>query len=270
MNGSHALFARLHAAAAEHVQVAAHRGDSRHQPENTLAAFRAATALAVAVQEFDVRQTRDGVLVCIHDAALDRTTDSARRLGPGALVAHTALAELQQLDAGGWFSPAHTGERIPTLAQALETMLPAVVPLLEHKAGPAADYVVELRHRGQLEDCILQSFDWDFVRAARSQAPTLACAVLGPTPEHPVLDRRAIDAAITTGAGMIHWHAGGLTTAAVVECHAAGLLVCSYTTDEELGWVGGCGIGIDLMCSNDPGAMLAAQRRGLLRRRPRA
>jgi glycerophosphoryl diester phosphodiesterase len=92
MADPHPVFSRLRAAATASPIVVAHRGDSRNHPENTLAAFRAATALGVAMQEFDVQQNRDGELFFLHDVSLDRTTDAARVLGPGALLAQTSTA----------------------------------------------------------------------------------------------------------------------------------------------------------------------------------
>src|SRR5436190_6311158 len=76
-----------------------HRGLLQSAPENTLSAFRACLALRVGF-EFDVRPTRDGQLVCLHDETVDRTTS-----GRGQL-ADLTLAELRRLDAGSWFDPA--------------------------------------------------------------------------------------------------------------------------------------------------------------------
>lgn len=257
----HPVFARLRAAAADGPIVVAHRGDSRNHPENTLAAFRAARELGVVMQEFDVQATRDGALVCLHDASLDRTTDAARRLGPGALVAQTTTAELGGLDAGSWRGAAHAGLRIPSLAEALAVLLPQCVPMIEHKAGRAADYVAELRRVGALRDGILQSFDWRFVAEARALAPELALAVLGPNPEFPRPDARAIAAAGQCGAGILHWHAEELGRDDVARIHDAGMLVCTYTTDDELGFRGGAALGFDAMCTNVPALAFGWRRR---------
>ncbi len=265
MPTDHAVFARLSKDLDHGPLVVAHRGDSRNHPENTLAAFRAAAALGVPMQEFDVQATRDGALVCLHDAAFDRTTDSAARIGPGALVAHCTLAEAQALDAGSWFDAAHRGERVPTLANALRVMLPGGVPLIEHKGGDPAAYVECLRGLGVATDCILQSFDWAFVRRAHELAPELGLAVLGPTPAFPHPVAAALAKAIECGARMLHWHAKALGRADVARIHAAGLLVCSYTTDDELGWTGGAGLGIDAMCTNDPAGMLRVRASGVWR-----
>jgi glycerophosphoryl diester phosphodiesterase len=78
--------------------VIAHRGASGQLPENTLAAFRRAIELGADAIEFDVRLTRDGVPVVIHDPTVDRTTN-----GSGPVHSFT-LAELRQLDAGARFT----------------------------------------------------------------------------------------------------------------------------------------------------------------------
>ena len=258
---SHPVWSLLRAAAAAGPIVVAHRGDSRHHPENTVAAFRAATAAGVVMQEFDVRVSRDGELVCLHDQDLDRTTDAATVLGPGALVERVDLSVLRSLDAGTWLGRGHRGERIPTLAEALAAMAPPCVPMLEHKAGAPATYVAALRASSRLEQCIVQSFDWSFVRAVAALEPRLALALLGPSATNPRIDATVLAAAAACGAGMVHWQADRLSAAEVAAAHSAGLLVCTYTTDHELGWFGGRGLRVDAMCTNDPGAMRRWQHR---------
>lgn len=91
----------------ENIFVAAHRGWRSKYPENTMAAFRAAVELGVDQVETDVRVTKDGELVLIHDAEVDRTTNGS------GLVCDMTFAELRALDAGN-------GEKIPTLTELLE------------------------------------------------------------------------------------------------------------------------------------------------------
>lgn len=78
--------------------VIAHRGTSAHFPENTLPSFDHAVSLGVDAIEFDLRVTRDGVVVVNHDPTVDRMTD---RIGT---VAAMTLAELRQVDAGARFT----------------------------------------------------------------------------------------------------------------------------------------------------------------------
>jgi glycerophosphoryl diester phosphodiesterase len=94
--------------------VTAHRGFSGDAPENTLAAFRKAMEVGSDMIELDVRFSKDGQVVVIHDDTLDRTTN-----GRGEVSDYT-LRELKQLDAGSWFAPQFSGEPIPTLKEVLE------------------------------------------------------------------------------------------------------------------------------------------------------
>jgi len=96
--------------------ICAHRGAMDTHPENTVAAFREAVRLGVHMIEFDVRMTKDGKLVILHDKTVDRTTN-----GHGAVKDKT-LKEIKQLDAGSWKSTIFKDERIPTLREALAVM----------------------------------------------------------------------------------------------------------------------------------------------------
>lgn len=91
----------------QNIFVAAHRGWKARYPENTMPAFRAALELGVDQLETDVRITKDGALVLIHDSKVDRTTN-----GTGHVREYT-LEELRRLDAGN-------GEKIPTLQEFMD------------------------------------------------------------------------------------------------------------------------------------------------------
>lgn len=91
--------------------VVGHRGLMTHAPEETLANFAACVNLRVGI-ELDVRRTRDGQLVCLHDATVNRTTTGTGK------VSGLSLRELRQLDAGKKFDLLFAGERVPTLEEA--------------------------------------------------------------------------------------------------------------------------------------------------------
>lgn len=97
------------------VPIVAHRGLLKHAPENTLAAFRACLSLRCGF-ELDVRRSKDGYLVCMHDADVRRTTNGDGKVGD------FTLAELRRLDAGSWFDPAFAGERVPALADVFASL----------------------------------------------------------------------------------------------------------------------------------------------------
>ena len=109
------------AAPPQPLTIGAHRGLAEGLPENTLAAFRHSLAAGIKVIELDLRTTKDGQLVVMHDATLNRTTDCS-----GA-VAEQTLARIQQCDAG-W--PTHVGERVPTLGDVLTLVTEADTRLL--------------------------------------------------------------------------------------------------------------------------------------------
>jgi len=107
--------------------VMAHRGASGYAPENTLAAFRLALQQGADLLETDLRFTKDEVLVCIHDATVDRTTD-----GHGA-VSDATLAEIKALRIRSGFDDLYPDERVPTLAELLDATPEGVGLALELK-----------------------------------------------------------------------------------------------------------------------------------------
>jgi glycerophosphoryl diester phosphodiesterase len=114
----------------------AHRGASALAPENTIEAFRLAVEAGAGGLELDVHMTRDGHIVVIHDATVDRTTS-----GTGA-VSEMTLDELRRLDAGHNFSPdggptrpyRGRGVRVPTLGEVLREF-PGVAVNIDIKVG---------------------------------------------------------------------------------------------------------------------------------------
>ncbi|MCX5285736.1 glycerophosphodiester phosphodiesterase family protein [Streptomyces sp. NBC_00198] len=86
-----------------------HRGVMGVEPENTLRSFTAAQNAGLDLIELDLHLSKDGALVVMHDADVDRTTDGS---GP---IAEKTLAELRALDAGH-------GERVPVFEEVLDTV----------------------------------------------------------------------------------------------------------------------------------------------------
>ncbi len=107
-----------------------HRGAPSHAPENTLASHNAAIALGATVVEFDVRYTKDGHFVVIHDRTVNRTTDGRGR------VSQLTLEEIKTLDAGSWMGPEYAGIRVPTLREALRNIKGRAAVDIDFKGGP--------------------------------------------------------------------------------------------------------------------------------------
>ena len=128
-------------AASTSIKNIAHRGSSGVAPENTLAAVRLAIAQKADVVENDIQRTRDGELVIMHDTTLTRTTNVEQVFpdrGPWNVgdftLAEIKLAEIKQLDAGGWFAPEFAGERVPTLTEWVNSVGRQAGMLLEPKS----------------------------------------------------------------------------------------------------------------------------------------
>lgn len=133
-------------AAAKVKQIIAHRGASKERPECTLAALNRAIETGATAVEVDVRTSKDGHLVILHDKTLDRTTN-----GRGPVGAKT-LRELKALDAGSWFSKRYQSERIPTLREVLNTGKGRIAVLLDLKEQGReydARVVAEVRRFGE-------------------------------------------------------------------------------------------------------------------------
>ena len=108
-------------------QIIAHRGSSADRPECTLASIQRAIAAGATAVEVDVRTTKDGQLVILHDATLDRTTNGSGRLQ------EKTLAEVRRLDAGSWFDPKYRDQRVPTLKEVLVLCRDKIDVLLDLK-----------------------------------------------------------------------------------------------------------------------------------------
>src|SRR2546423_4991809 len=84
--------------------VIGHRGYCQFAPENTLPSFKLAIEAGADLIELDFRKSKDGVLIVIHDAELDRTTNARRRWRKRRIKVEMRTAlEIQSLDAGSWF-----------------------------------------------------------------------------------------------------------------------------------------------------------------------
>ena len=138
--------------------VIAHRGDSAHRPENTLASFASALEVGADLVELDVQLTRDGAVVVIHDPTLERTTS-----GRGD-VREMALREVRAVSAGfpARFGDAYAGEHVPTL--------PEVLGLVRDRARA----VEHVRRAGMEGDVALISFSRRALLRCRDMAPEIA------------------------------------------------------------------------------------------------
>lgn len=146
------MMVRLDDARALGIQAVCHRGANRFAPENTLAAARLSFEQGADYVEVDVRESADGEIIVIHDPTVDRTTN-----GSGRVIDMTA-AELRALDAGTWFSPHFSGERLPLLSEVIELAQAYGRKLyIENKSVPARKLVDFVESKGFLANCFFWS-----------------------------------------------------------------------------------------------------------------
>ena len=133
------------------VAVIAHRGGAAVAPENTLAAIRGAIAIGCDYVEVDVRPTRDGHLVLMHDRSVNRTTNGAGD------VTDLDYGAVQTLDAGSHFSSAYSAERVPTFDDALRLARGAIHVYVDHKDGDIEEIWATIQQYGMGNQVVVYS-----------------------------------------------------------------------------------------------------------------
>ena len=228
------------------VKVVAHRGFSGKYPENTEIAFRKALELSVEMIEFDVHLAKDGSLIIIHDATVNRTSNGKGR------VADMTLAEIKALDAGAWFSPEFAGQRFPTLQEALDRMGGKVRLNIHVKAYPFdADRLVpsavkELQARDLLQKAFVAS-DQEYIELARRIEPRLGICNLSTTPKETYVSR-------SHGIGCRILQPGNkqVDKALIADAHRHGMEVNPFYADDEAEMRRLIACGVDGILTNYP------------------
>jgi len=226
----------------------AHRGASFCAPENTLTAFAYAVESGADGLELDVHLSRDGVPVVIHDETLERTTDGC---GP---VVEMTLQQLQQLDAGSWFSTEFAGESIPTLDEVLQVFGGQLRLNLELKDFHAGMTVLELLSQHPSADIVVSSFNYDLLQRLRSEDGHLPLAVLFDSGNW----RRAVEIAMELSACSFHPEANLVSRPMVAACARAGLPVHVWTVDHGSVAKSMVRAGVSGFFANDPLTLRAA------------
>ncbi|MYR63231.1 glycerophosphodiester phosphodiesterase [Streptomyces sp. SID625] len=192
-----------------------HRGIMGVEPENTLRSFVAAQQAGLDAIELDLHLSKDGALVVMHDADVDRTTDGS---GP---IADKTLAELRALDAG-------RGERIPLFEEVLDAVR---APLqAEIKDVAAAKALAEVMRRRDLVARVeVLSFHDEALREITRLVPGVRTALVADHYGTEVVERAA-----GAGAGTLVLNIRRLTLEVVEHARAAGLRIIGWvvnTTD---------------------------------------
>jgi glycerophosphoryl diester phosphodiesterase len=238
-------------------QLIAHRGASGYAPEHTLAAYQLALDQHADFVEPDLAISKDGVLICLHDDTLERTTnveevfpdrysrESTGRGGAKQWIANDfTVAEIKRLDAGSWRDPTFAAARVPTWEEMVQLVRGKAGVYPELKSPPLYTkrgldmvriFVASVKQLGlDREDSlrstpmIIQSFDEASVRRVATELPTMPRVFLT-SDDADVTDARLRElATFATGIApekkVIARHPD-----MVGRAHAAGLTVTSWT-----------------------------------------
>lgn len=242
-----------------------HRGASAVAPENTMAAFRKALAVGADGIEFDVRLTRDGVPVVIHDSTLRRTGGLPQR------VADLTWDEISKVDVGSWFGKTFASETVPSLAELFTLFQTNNSTLyLEMKSDSAADQrqlaeacVSAIEEHSLKERVVVECFQLPALKILKeidSEIKTVALFEPAFTNPSVLSDQRVINQAMDVGAAAIALHHRLARESLVRKAKVAGLHVAVWTVDDPA-WIDRARtIGIDALITNDPEAMIRARR----------
>ena len=201
-----------------------HRGDCSIAPENTLPAFRSAILKGGDRIELDVQMTSDGVVVVTHDSSLKRCT------GRNARVYDVTYTEVEQLDAGRWFSARFAGTRIPTFEEVLQLCQGKIdlnVEIKPNSSTPTleAETVRLLQEYGFEDHCVITSQNYETLHKVKELAPDIPTGYIlalgvGNYYDLPDADFFSVESTFITS-GMVN------------QIHLRGKTVSAWTIDRE-------------------------------------
>jgi len=246
-----------------------HRGASAVAPENTMAAFREAIAAGSDGIEFDVRLTRDGLPVVIHDNSLVRTAGVSDR------VADLTWSELEGIDVGSRFAVTRklapgsfATETVPSLEQ-LFALFEAndLILYLEMKCDSPSERVLlaeaccRLINEYSLKPrVIIECFDLPALEVVKSiDSEIKTAALFQPALTTPWTVQWIINQATAVQASALALHYRLVRKSLVEQAKDIGLLVAVWTVDDPAWVYRAKSIGIDALITNNPAAMLAGR-----------
>lgn len=228
------------------VYVVAHRGAHFEQkiPENTIPAYQKAIDLGVDFVEIDLRTTKDGHFVSVHNEEVDKYVLEDH---PG-LVAGMTLAELKQLDVGSRNSPEWKDTRIPTFEEILDLCQGKCGIYLDLKQAPVKPLIEMIEARGMEHDVIWYADDDELEAVKRICPESIIMPDPGPEKNLPELIKRFHPDVIAA----VWKHVSG---SFVKTCHKAGAIVIvdgkgPNTWEQALEW------GMDGIQTDQPAALI--------------
>lgn len=230
------------------MQVVSHRGARFEAPENTIPGFTYAVALGVDAVEFDVRLSKDGELIVIHDKTVDRTTTSTGE------VSSFTTAELAAMDARAGFDVALPCG-VPTFDQVLDVLAPSSIAMMieikvdtpEREKTIITGVMERLRSRALTDRATITSFDPIALEIVARFAPTQRRGYIG------AWDTDAfLEIALRLGCAQADMNRTSASAAMVAKAHEVGLSVVGWPCNTREDWDLLQGWGVDAICTDAP------------------
>ena len=224
------------------VEIIAHRGAAGSQPENTLAAIDQAVDDRADWIEIDVQETADDEVVVAHDS------DFMKLAGVDLKIWDATMADLEEIDIGSWFDPSYSGERTPTLRQALEAVKGRGKLMIElkyygHDVDLESRVVDIVEEMDMASDVSVMSLKYDGVRKMQALRPNWRYGVLAATA---IGDLAALEAdflAVNTGQASLQL---------IRRAHKQAKQIYVWTVDDPLTMSRMISMGVDGLITNEP------------------
>ena len=235
------------------VEIIAHRGASHLAPENTMASVMLGWEKGADV-EVDVYLTSDNRIVAIHDSTTKRTA------GPELIVAETTASELRRLDVGKFKAEKYAGEKIPFLADIVETIPPGRKLYIEIKCGQE---ILPLLHKqivdsGKMSQIVIIGFDLETVAASRKLIDVPTYWLKGTkkdkeTKEWIPHDPELVQIAQDNGLDGVDVHYAGVTKELIDAAKSSGQKLYVWTVDDPAEAARLAELGVAGITTNRPG-----------------
>jgi len=231
-----------------------HRGARAYAPMNTIPSFELALVMGAHGIEFDVRRTKDGVLVLLHNDTIDETSNGRGR------VADLTFAELRELDFGGWLDPKYAGTPIPTLDELFEAVGSKLLMNVEIKCERLASEGIEqqvaevIARHGLAERILISSFNPLVVWRSAKAMPHILRGLL--VEQETPFERTRLLASLDIQA--LHPYYPYINADYMQKARALGLAVNTWTVNDPVEAQRLASLGVSAVITDRPDTILAA------------
>lgn len=237
------------------VSITAHRGSPFSAPENTMSAIKQAIEDGSDYIELDIRMTSDGVPVLWHDANMRRV------FGLDAKISDITLEQARARDAGSWFGPMFSDERIATLEEAIEATRGKARLYLDLKPDPetpelTSAVVNTLQRMNAVDNTIIAASEWHVLAEAQRLEPSLKTSLMAQFIVGPLHEQRF---------DVLSLRQNRVTPAIVAKAHRAGNELHVWTVNQPLAMSRFIDMGVDNIITDRPAVLaeLLERRRAL-------